>query len=320
MSSSASSSAPRAKCLEIVKAFPHPGEVHRARHMPQHPNVMAAIGPSGDVMLYDLDTENPAEQKNQGALGRCKGHGDEGYGLAWSSVRASRLVTAANDGTVCFWDTMRPSMKMSPATKLTDANGASVNDLSLSSTSADIAYSASEAKRIDVWDARKKGGPALSTLNAHADEVMSVDASPLSEHLLLSGGADSVIKLWDTRKMSSFIHSMEGVHEGDVTAVRWSPHHIAHFLSAGDDRRANVWDLGRIGQEQTEEDGRDGPPELLFCHGGHTGAVTDISWNLSSGSEFLVASVSDDNIFQCWQMQKTLYTEDNEKVPAAELE
>ena len=81
-------------------------------------------------------------------------------------------LTAANDGAV-LWDTMKTSMKMPPATKLADSKGASVNDLSLSKTSADIAYSASEAKRIDVWDARKKGGPASSKLDAHAEEVMS---------------------------------------------------------------------------------------------------------------------------------------------------
>ena len=34
----------------------------------------------------------------------------------------------------------------------------------------------------------------------------------------------------------------------------------------------------------------------------------------------LCISVSDDNIFQCWQMQKTLYSEDAENVPSDELE
>lgn len=31
----------------------------------------------------------------------------------------------------------------------------------------------------------------------------------------------------------------------------------------------NIWDLSRIGDEQTPEEEEDGPPELLFVHGGH---------------------------------------------------
>lgn len=35
-----------------------------------------------------------------------------------------------------------------------------------------------------------------------------------------------------------------------------------------------MWDLSRIGEEQTPEDAEDGPPELLFVHGGHTARTT----------------------------------------------
>ena len=34
-----------------------------------------------------------------------------------------------------------------------------------------------------------------------------------------------------------------------------------------------VWDLSRIGDEQSPDDAEDGPPELLFIHGGHTSKV-----------------------------------------------
>ncbi|ONM07071.1 hypothetical protein ZEAMMB73_Zm00001d033250 [Zea mays] len=40
-----------------------------------------------------------------------------------------------------------------------------------------------------------------------------------------------------------------------------------------------VWDLSRIDQEQTPEDAEDGPPELMFIHGGHTSKISDFSWN-----------------------------------------
>jgi len=286
--------------------------------MPQNSKLVATIGSSGDVCLYHTDQKETS--KNGGVVGKCKGHGEEGYGLRWSPVQAGRLVSASNDGTVCFWDASSPTMKMSPVSKVSSTTG-SINDIALSASNGDLVWSVGEAKRIDLWDARKKGGAVSSKENAHADEIMCVDASVHKEHLLLTGSADNTIKLWDSRNMKHFIHSMEGVHTDDVTSVRWSPAHPSFFMSAGSDRRVNVWDLGRIGTEPTEEDGRDGPPELLFVHGGHTGIVDDIAWCSSGcGNDFLIASVADDNIVQCWQMQKNLYKEEEDNVDAMEIE
>ena len=46
------------------------------------------------------------------------------------------------------------------------------------------------------------------------------------------------------------------------------------LLFSGTDRRLHVWDLSKIGEEQTAEDAEDGPPELLFIHGGHTAKIS----------------------------------------------
>jgi len=62
----------------------------------------------------------------------------------------------------------------------------------------------------------------------------------------------------------------------------------------------NVWDLTRIGEEQSVEDAEDGPPELLFVHGGHTAKVSDVSWNLVD--PWVLGSAAEDNILQVWQM------------------
>jgi histone-binding protein RBBP4 len=308
----------KTNCIEVLKRFPHAGEIHRARHMPQNSKMIATIGASGDVLLYHTDQKETA--KNGGVVGKCKAHGDEGYGLRWSPCQSGRLVSASNDGSVCFWDASNPSMKMSPVAKLSSSTG-SINDVAVSTSNGDLCWTVGEAKRIDAWDARKKNGPIATSENAHDDEIMCIDVSRHKEHLMLTGSADNTIKLWDSRNMKQFIHSMEGVHTDDVTSVRWSPHHASFFMSSGSDRRVNVWDLGRIGQEQNEEDGRDGPPELLFVHGGHTGIVDDISWCMSgNGNDFLIASVADDNIVQCWQMQKNLYAEETEEIDAMELE
>ena len=48
--------------------------------------------------------------------------------------------------------------------------------------------------------------------------------------------------------------------------------------------------------EQAPEDAEDGPPELLFIHGGHTSKVSDFAWNPSD--DWVIASVAEDNILQ----------------------
>jgi histone-binding protein RBBP4 len=69
--------------------------------------------------------------------------------------------------------------------------------------------------------------------------------------------------------------------------------------------------MSRIGMEQSEEDAEDGPPELLFLHGGHTSKVSDFSW--SAKSEWTCASVSEDNILQIWNMAEEIYSPDDEE-------
>lgn len=96
-----------------------------------------------------------------------------------------------------------------------------------------------------------------------------------------------------------------------------------------------MWDLSKIGEEQSPEDGEDGPPELLvglnkrvdgaesrheparlssdllsrsvshqFIHGGHTAKISDFSWN--PNEPWVICSVSEDNIMQVWQMVRAL--------------
>lgn len=101
--------------------------------------------------------------------------------------------------------------------------------------------------------------------------------------------------------------------------VEWAPHAENILASCSTDRRVAIWDLSRIGMEQSPEDAEDGPPELLFLHGGHTSKVSDFSWNPKN--EWTIASVAEDNILQVWHMAEEIYAnedEDEEGVDAGE--
>jgi WD40 repeat protein len=100
-------------------------------------------------------------------------------------------------------------------------------------------------------------------------------------------------------------------HKAGVYQLSWSPFEEAVLASSGEDRRVNIWDTRRIGQEQDPEDAEDGPPELLFVHGGHTAKVFDFSWN--QNYHWCMASVAEDNILQVWQVTEGIYDDSEEK-------
>lgn len=115
------------------------------------------------------------------------------------------------------------------------------------------------------------------------------------------------------------MHTLNG-HTDQVYMVEWAPHNESILASCSADRRVGIWDLSRIGMEQTPEDAEDGPPELLFLHGGHTSKVSDFSWNRKS--EWTMASVSEDNVLQVWNMAEEIYDpgDDEEEMSAGEGE
>jgi histone-binding protein RBBP4 len=113
------------------------------------------------------------------------------------------------------------------------------------------------------------------------------------------------------RNLTQRIHALEG-HTKDVLSVTWSPLNESLLASCSADRRAILWDLASIGAEQTAEDAEDGPPELLFVHGGHTSNISDLSWN--PNCDGVLATTSEDNILQIWQPAGNILHEDEEGI------
>ena len=171
----------------------------------------------------------------------------------------------------------------------------------------------SRIPRARSWDLRDAPSAADAasacvaklSVAAHEADVMSLSFNPYQEHLLLSASTDKTVKLWDMRSFKEPMHTFHG-HTDDVTGVAWAPFNPSVFASCGADRKVIVWDCARIGEEQDEEDAEDGPPELLFIHGGHTAKVSDFSW--SETEDWVIASVAEDNVCQVWQMGEQIFS------------
>ena len=121
---------------------------------------------------------------------------------------------------------------------------------------------------------------------------------------MITGSADSTVAVWDIRNVETKLFSLRG-HTKDVNNVRFSKMQSNLLASSSYDRRIMIWDLSRFDKPQTEEEKADGPPELLFVHGGHTDKISDLSWNLNE--RLMMASTAEDNVLQVWQVAYEQY-------------
>ncbi|TFJ84140.1 hypothetical protein NSK_004613 [Nannochloropsis salina CCMP1776] len=298
--------------VEVKVKIAHEGEVNRARYMPQNPFVVATKGPSADVYVFDITKHPSAPGPNDSFRPEhvCKGHAREGYGLAWSPAAPGQLLSGSDDARVCLWD-MTQAGKVVEEVRVFRGHTSVVEDVAWHSAHPHLFGSVSDDKSLALWDVRESGSqPSHTRAGAHEDFVNCLSFSPHSDFLFLTGSADRSVRLWDLRSLSAPLHTFEG-HEDEVFQVKWAPFHENVFASCGADRRVNVWDIAKIGEEQSQEDAADGPPELLFIHGGHTAKVSDFAWN--EEDPWVVASVAEDNILQIWQMADNIYMMEEEE-------
>mmetsp|Transcript_59640 Transcript_59640/g.189777 ORF Transcript_59640/g.189777 Transcript_59640/m.189777 type:complete len:177 (+) Transcript_59640:245-775(+) len=172
--------------------------------------------------------------------------------------------------------------------------------------------SVGDDKQLLIWDTRKPADHTkpLHAVNAHDAEVNCLAFNPFNEWILATGSADKTVALHDIRNLGKRLHTFEN-HAEEVFQIGWSPKHENVLSSCGADRRLMVWDLSKIGDEQSPEDAEDGPPELLFIHGGHTSKISDFAWN--PNDDWVIASVAEDNILQIWQMAQNIYHDEEEQ-------
>lgn len=310
--------------IDIEVKINHEGEVNRARYMPQDERIIATKTPTSDVLIFDY-TKHPPKPEKPGVVNpqlRLKGHSKEGYGLSWNPKKdcPGLLLSASDDHTICLWDINAKTHdgRAVDAKVIYTGHTGVVEDVAWNAKHGSIFGSVSDDKKLMIWDTRARENDRPShKIDAHDAEVNCLAFNPESENILATGSADRTVALWDMRSLKVKLHSFES-HRDEIFQVQWSPENETILASSGTDRRIHVWDLSKIGEEQTAEDAEDGPPELLFIHGGHTAKISDFSWNINE--PWVICSVSEDNIMQIWQMAENIYNDDEPETPMAELE
>lgn len=312
--------------VEITQRINHEGEVNRARYMPQQTEYIATKSVNGQVLIFKYtDFESIPKTTQCTPTLRLKGHTQEGYGLCWSYKKEGLIASGSDDCKVCVWDIFAQQNQidkgcLQPLLTMEGHSGV-VEDVAWHRLHEYLLGSVCDDKHVRIFDTRSQTSTkAAHTVEAHKAEVNCIDFSPYSEYVFATGSADKTVKLWDMRNLKSELHTLES-HTDEVFSVSWSPSNETILASCGTDRRVMIWDISRIGMEQSPEDSEDGPPELLFIHGGHTSKISDFSWNPNEGGEWTIASVAEDNILQIWQPSDSIYMEDdNENVADSELQ
>ncbi|XP_021753061.1 WD-40 repeat-containing protein MSI2-like [Chenopodium quinoa] len=300
------SSAPK---VEIVKKFCVDGEVNRAGFMPQKPNLVAAKTSGLEVYVFDVAKE--ANSNSCDPEVRLRGHEKEGYGLSWSPLKEGYLLSGSYDCKICLWDvSSMPQSKVLDSMNVYKAHENIVEHVAWHPKNENLFGSVGDDARLMIWDLRSDK-PQQSVI-AHEKEVNYLSFNSFNEWSVATASSDTTIGLFDIRKIDTPLHALSS-HTEEVFQVEWDPNHETVLASSSDDRRLMVWDLNRVGDEQLEGEAQDGPPELLFSHGGHKAKISDFSWN--KNEPWMISSVADDNTVQIWQMAENIYR-DEDDIPA----
>lgn len=301
-----SSSVPK---VEIVKKFHVDGEVNRARCMPQKPNLVATKTSGLEVYVFDVSKEPSLECDPDLIL---RGHEKEGYGLSWNPLKEGCLLSGSYDCNICLWDvSYMPESKVLDSMSVFKAHESIVEHVAWHAKNENLFGSVGDDGRLMIWDLRSDDKPQHSVI-AHEKEVNYLSFNSFNEWIVATASSDTTIGLFDMRKLAAPVHFLSS-HTEEVFQVEWDPNHETVLASSSDDRRLMVWDLNKVGDEQLEGEAQDGPPELLFSHGGHKAKISDFSWN--KNEPWMISSVADDNTLQIWQMAKSIYR-DEDDMPA----
>lgn len=307
--------------FNIVQKIDHPGEVNKARYQPQNPDIIATLANDGKVLIFDRTKHSMTPTGTPNPQIELIGHTLEGFGLDWNPHEQGCLASGSEDNTVLLWDlkTVQGNSKtLKPMRKYTH-HTAVVNDVQYHPIVKPWIGTVSDDTTLQIIDVRNPDTTrsAVTARDGHSDAINALAFNPRSEFLIATASADKTIGIWDIRNLKQKIHTLEG-HNDAVTSLSWHPEETSILGSASYDRRVIFWDISLVGEEQTPEDQEDGPPELLFMHGGHTNHLADFSWNRND--PWVVCSAAEDNLLQIWKVADSIVNPDDHNMKMDEME
>eukprot|EP01001_Neometanema_parovale_P002636 NODE_1327_length_1779_cov_106.653382_g1260_i0.p1 GENE.NODE_1327_length_1779_cov_106.653382_g1260_i0~~NODE_1327_length_1779_cov_106.653382_g1260_i0.p1 ORF type:complete len:530 (-),score=126.59 NODE_1327_length_1779_cov_106.653382_g1260_i0:101-1690(-) len=299
---------------EYTLRIPHEGEVNKARHMPQQPDIIASKSSvEGKVALFDLRKAAPKESK-PAPMAVMAGTEDEGYALAWNAMREGYLISA--DAVVCVWDVNGAGADKPHAAIFSDKTAHT--DVIEDACWVDVEHfvTVADDNTMKLWDLRTKQVAQTAVYNNHLNVVRCQPVSTAANGKIICGASDGAVLLFDTRKMSGNappLHKFE-LHKDEVFVLNFAPFDSNVFVSAGYDTRVVCWDMARMGRTQDAEDAEEGIPVEIVCqHGGHTNRVLDVSWNPNEGEDWVLASTQEGrNILHVWKPLDEIVEDDGE--------
>uniref|UniRef100_A0A1B0D5R1 Glutamate-rich WD repeat-containing protein 1 n=1 Tax=Phlebotomus papatasi TaxID=29031 RepID=A0A1B0D5R1_PHLPP len=297
----------------------HQGCVNRIRATRHSNSVLAATWSElGQVNVWKLnqqltlvnDPGSLASWEKSGEGNRVKplftfsGHQKEGFAMDWSPTVSGVLVTGDCRRDIHVWQPGEAgtwAVDQRPLIGHTD----SVEDLQWSPNERSVLASCSVDKSIRIWDTRASPAKAcMLTCDSAHDSDVNVISWNRNEPLIVSGGDDGVLHVWDLRTFSSktpiatFKH-----HTNYISTVEWHPTDSSVLASGGADDQIALWDLSverdsaENGDEETSEELKNLPPQLLFIHQGQKD-IKELHWHPQLPGVILSTANSGFNIFR----------------------
>ncbi|EPY52386.1 CAF assembly factor complex subunit C [Schizosaccharomyces cryophilus OY26] len=291
--------------FQLIQRIMHNGDVNRARHMPQNPNIIASFSSCGEVYVFDRTkyTSMPAEDFCPNV--HLQGHEAEGFGVSWNRQCNGKLLTAANDSKVLEWDLQAFSQSSNVLFPVSSYHNRAiaVNDVEYNPFHENLYIAAGDDGSALLCDNRT---PSAVLQSAQLpSSVYSVRHNP---HIasLFALGTESTLQLRDYRKLQvplldteSMVAENKPLSSKEVsplatpfgaTSMSWSWSSPSALVSACRDL-CYVWNFES-----------DNP--LVFVHAGHRGLINDVDF--SPFDSKCIASVADDNELHIWKPSVSL--------------
>nr|CAG8437925.1 8990_t:CDS:10 [Entrophospora candida] len=271
---------PNCKRLSIVQMIKHDGAINRARYNPKDQNIIATKSEYKNVYIFDR-AKHPDKPANTSSSCRpeltLNGHTEQGHGLSWNSFKNGHIIDSSKDMTICYWDISGNSNgNMMEPLRIFKGPKSCIQDVEWHAFNPNMFGSVDHDRNLLIWDSRCSC--PVGSVQAHEKELTTLAFNPINEVVLVTGSADKNLNLWDIRNLKIKLYTLKN-HESNIVDVKWSPHDENILASASADKKVNLWNINKIGAEQTSEKVEDGPPELLFMHGGHIDKISELSWN-----------------------------------------